>query len=79
MKKQLHVQNIRRILTDFLGTMDLACKGLESKPKWESDMTQQTNFMLSPDMLLQNFDTKEIVIAPLIDTHSSSCPMFFLV
>lgn len=48
--------------------MDLTCKGLESKPKWESDVTQPTNFMPSPDILPQNFDTEEFVMALLVDT-----------
>lgn len=71
MKKQVHIQNIR-ILTNFLGTMDLACKGMERKLKWESDVTQKTNFMPSPDILLQNFGTEEFVRTLLADAHSLS-------
>lgn len=55
--------------------MDLACKGMESKLKWESDVTQQTNFMPSPDILLQDFGTEEFVRAPLADAPSLSGPL----
>lgn len=77
MKKQVHVQKIRRISTNFSGTIDLACKGMENRLKWERDVTQQTNFTPSPDILLHNFDTEEFVRAPLVENHSLSSPMGF--
>lgn len=58
--------------------MDMACKELESKPKWASDVVQHTNFMPFANILLQNLDTQQFVIAQLVGTHSISDGMFFV-
>lgn len=79
-EKQVHVQNVRNLYlsTDFSGTMDTACKELESKPKWESDVAQHINFMPFPSILLQNLDTHQFVIGQLVGTHSLTGGMFFV-
>lgn len=57
--------------------MEMACKELESKLKWESDVAQHINFMPFPNILLQNLDTQQSVTAQLVGTHSLTGDMFF--
>lgn len=58
--------------------MDMACKELEIKPKWESDVAQHISFMPFPNILLQNLDTQQVVTAQLVGTHSLTGGIFFL-
>lgn len=58
--------------------MDMACKELESKLAWESDVAQHITFMPFPNILLQNLETQQFVIAQSVGTHSLSGGMFFV-